>query len=497
MKSFFSIFLVLSCSIQTLLAQNAWSELDQSANYGGPTADGVAIDDGYLFLVDNEDDLTTLVRLSEDGKILDNNPLSTPNLGVSGSLYPYDGNAFFVGYELPTLNDFSFSNWFENRRNLHFQVGENLAPIEEFKSMFEVPNQFFYSVTTFAPLLNVQEPHVSQVSESGIVYRYATVASVLDTIDGLVGSLTRLGIWYTYDLVSGEQTQRTLSFQDSANAHIAGAGDLLQVDSIFYLPASYRTSNTSPYQNVVLTLDTSGDVLSVTPTDAISFSAMFYRLERSGDFIFTSKVAFNNEGGYDRIWEKRNLNFELIDQRKEPEAIYGFKSTCLQSDGEGGIFAVMAIDGEQSAVVVKRFSSDLTEMWSIELPDIGLESSILRANDGGVIVYNSRQNILSLVRLSKDGNVVSSSTIPTKQTAYFNGPNPTSGKILFSPDALQVSDELELVVHSTLGQQVYRSTLTSREVKLPSSLSAGMYVLTLVDGTSNSVVFQQKVMLKP
>ncbi|MDN3695152.1 T9SS type A sorting domain-containing protein [Chryseobacterium tructae] len=70
-------------------------------------------------------------------------------------------------------------------------------------------------------------------------------------------------------------------------------------------------------------------------------------------------------------------------------------------------------------------------------------------------------------------------------------PNPTSGQITLDGNILMIGSEIS--IRNTSGTEVYHSLFRSKTFDLPSSLPAGVYMLTLQ--TKDKKVYTRKIIL--
>jgi len=489
---FFSLFFLNNNSH----AQGSWSEIDRNPTYAGigNTISGASTNDGYLFLVENEAGLATLVKLSEEGDIVAERTLSTADTSFRGDLYVQDEQAYFVGYQIANRDVFSFKDWFE-REKVQFLIEDDLELSQYFKSAYVEPNQFAFGSSTRG-VAGIQEGQISTVSANGKLFRHKNSGQVQDTSLGFTGSVDYESIWLTYDLETGEQTERTLARRNSPEGQFEGVSDLLAVDSIVYLSANFSYSSTTGGMGNIIKLDALGNILDVESTDATTiFFSILYRMERSGDHILANKLILRDQE-YVSVWEKRDLNFELLDERIETDSLLCPQERSLRSDGNGGAYALMGNFVENAGVTLKHIAADLSDLWSAELPSYGRNAHVMTAKDGGVIVFEARFDSVFVSRFSASGTVVSTSSTGLTSSSLFTGPNPTSDALHFTEEAFQFEGGLSVKVYSVQGQLILDTDLSHAQVDLPASAPAGIYVAVLTD-RDGRLIAHRKVMYQP
>jgi hypothetical protein len=483
MRIFF-LLVLLTCSARAPgQAIPEFSDLSSRPLSSQSGCSSLKIPDGMLYYVNTPDFPNKLYKVNFDGMLLDSAVFSTDVYRYSGQLYSTNGRFFLIGDERKP-----FVNWLQasaDSRRCVIEFDENLDVVRiDRYNLLPAPagtgvgviTSLQFTVGSGSTLFQPIAAHHLKGDTMMMLRSYVFFDTSTFQEQGRSLLLEKVVLGdtsYTVRNISNytEQLRGAVIQDDSiyvfANASECCGGFLLDYTSVGVFNAD------GDWVRKIAVLSEPGGL------DEIAADANGILLY---DRIFTSYTDVNNifnPACESAVIDIRDKNFNSLRLAKSPLCgFYPAGARCSAQSGNTIYFHVRSSDGD---IGLCRYDSLLDLQWSqvydFNEPHLGI--SVNTTPDGGCLLEcvasSDNNNILKLYKISPEGNIISSVTLPAgREQLVLVYPNPFIDEINIEA-AGQTSLTVELF--DAGGKPVWRQQTTGLPLRVEPALPPGIYFL--------------------
>ena len=469
-----------------LASGQPWSQLQGSRSvFDLPAQNVVADADGYVFIV-NSDSGRVFARINEAGEIVGTRKVDAQTFNYQSNLVSDGSQAYVWGNRFdvrPAGSTITVADWVKDREIFGARLTSELRFEAE---VVDTPSARL-GVLSFSQQENyVDESNAGAIGPDGHFYQFIVTRPV-DSVENsfLSTDWSPFAEFRDHDFASGELRTREYNKDPQRRYRdIVSPTSLVATDSFLYVTAYYDGGANSSRNYGRLKLNFDGDILSDERIPGEIAFPSTPRLLRSEDKIYESYAEFVSPTGNARRTNLRrydtNLRLEL--STTIPGAFHLGVERSWAPARDGGFYAVFANLDRDGRPELRRVSPELGVLWTIAISEASLNTQVISARDGGVIlVWSSGSpgtaSIWEVRRFSAGGQLVAISQRDMARESLFAGPNPVRDALRVSEQA--VSEQLTIEFRTLSGQLAFARTLDASMVELSEVLPKGAFVATL------------------